>query len=113
MLSLGVSGTVSDSGWLNCEVFPKYHFLKHAVATFIGRPILILYNGHMSHVFLPLLNWERQHNTILSVLPGHTSHILQRMDDGCFGPFSRAYNNLQHKFMHNHATSSVSRHSMC
>ena len=47
-----VSGTMyglSDSGWINSELFElwfMHHFLPHAPA---ARPLLLLLDGHSSH----------------------------------------------------------------
>ncbi|XP_048252703.1 MFS-type transporter clz9-like [Haliotis rufescens] len=112
----GAAGTVSDSGWSNTEIFQHYlteHFLKHAVAASADSPLLIVYDGHRSHVSIPLIEWARQHHIILFVLPAHTSHVLQPMDVGCFGPFAKIYNNLRHTYMRENATSSVDKHSVC
>ncbi len=72
-----------------------------------------MYDGHKSHISLPLINWARQHHIVLFVLPAHTSHVLQQMEVGCFGPFFRIYNNLRHKYIRENATSSIDKHSVC
>ena len=85
----GTQGTVSKSGWSNGEVFQKYletHFIKYANGS---RPLLLLYDGHRSHISPHIIDWAISQNIILYVLPPHTSHILQPMDVGCFGPFSK------------------------
>jgi hypothetical protein len=48
--------------------------------------ILILCDGHRSHISVDLVEWAKQQNIVLFVLPPHTSHILQPMDVECFGP---------------------------
>ena len=45
-----------------------------------------------------LVELAKSHNIILFILPAHTSHILQPMDVGCYGPFQRMYNAECHKF---------------
>lgn len=82
-------GTVSKTGWSNTDVFMRYieeHFLKYAP----GRgddPILLLLDGHKSHTSFGLVDWAITRNIILFVLPAHTSHFLQPLDVGCYGPF--------------------------
>ncbi|XP_046576244.1 MFS-type transporter clz9-like [Haliotis rubra] len=112
----GAAGTVSDSGWSNSQIFRQYlehHLLKNSVIASVDRPLLILYDGHRSHVSLSLITWAREHNIILFVLLAHTSHVLQPLDVCCFGPFSKIYNNLRHKFMRNNPTVAVAKHSVC
>ncbi|XP_041369513.1 uncharacterized protein LOC121383507 [Gigantopelta aegis] len=55
----------------------------------------------------------RERHIILFVLPAHTSHVLQPMDVGCFGPFERIYNGMRHTYIREHATSGIDRHSLC
>ena len=45
-----------------------------------------------------LVEWAKSHIIILFILPAHTSHILQPMDVGCYGPFQWMYNAECHKF---------------
>lgn len=50
----GASGEMSESGWSNMQVFHKYmktHFAKNAgISDRNQEPILILYDGHRSHI---------------------------------------------------------------
>lgn len=49
----GTTYGLSDSGWMNSEIFEAWfmrHFLSHAV---LSRPILLLMDGHSSH-FSPI-----------------------------------------------------------
>ncbi|XP_053402828.1 uncharacterized protein LOC128558062 [Mercenaria mercenaria] len=51
----GTSGTVSESGWSNTEVFTKYmteHLEPHLPSRADGSKVLVLYDGHRSHVSL-------------------------------------------------------------
>lgn len=56
-----------------------------------GKPILLIYDGHGSHDTLGLIELAQEHNIILFCLPPHTTHKLQPLDVGVFGPFSRAW----------------------
>ena len=96
----GTGGTVSESGWSNSEIFELYlkdHFLKYAKGAHDGK-ILLLYDGHRSHISPRLIEWAVAHDIILFVLPPHTSHVLQPMDVGCFGPFSKIFKGECHKW---------------
>ena len=104
----GTDGTVSSTGWSNSDIFKMYlqeHFINFVQGLSDEQPILLLYDGHKSHVSLNLIDWAKAHNIILFVLPAHTSHLLQPLDVGCFGPLSKILNNSIHKFMRdNHCT---------
>ena len=112
----GTDGTMSPTGWSNMEIFMSYltyHFPKYAQGRSESKPILVLYDGHRSHISLPLIDWARNHNIHLFILPAHTSHVLQPLDIGCFGPFERVYNADCHKYMREHSCTGVDKYSIC
>ena len=107
------AGTMSESGWSNTDIFEYYlkeHFMKYVQGT---GPYLLLYDGHGSHVTLSLIEWARAQNIILFVLPPHTSHVLQPLDVGIFGPFSRIYNNVCHKFLRSEKGRAITKFDIC
>lgn len=78
---------MSDSSWSNSSIFMTYleeHFLKHVSTA--ASPLLILFDGHKSHVSLTLSEWGKAHNIIFYVLPSHTSHVTKPFHVGSFGP---------------------------
>ena len=100
-VSSGTSGTVSKSGWSNTEVFKTYlanHFLKYVQGSDDVQK-LVLYEGHKSHIHPDIIHWAKEHHITLFVLPPHTSHILQPLDVGCFGPLEKSYNQESQRFM--------------
>ncbi|XP_046560004.1 MFS-type transporter clz9-like [Haliotis rubra] len=112
----GTAGTVSETGWSNSQIFRNYisdHFLKYSMPATKEKPVLILFDGHRSHVSVALSEWARKRNLILFVPPAHTSHILQPMDVGCFGPFERIYCNIRHEYLRENAAKRVQKHSIC
>ena len=74
----------SESGWIDTELFItwfKQIFLKFAVPQ---RPLLLLIDGHKSHMGLELVDLCRENNVILFCLPPHTTHALQPLDVSVF-----------------------------
>ena len=58
----GANGTVSDSGWSNSHIFSEYmksHLIKYLPARSEDSPVLVLYDGHESHVSLGLIEWAK------------------------------------------------------
>ena len=86
---------LSDNGWtsdFHCYQWFKDNFIAQATARNIsGKPILLIYDGHGSHEKYELLRLAKEHNIILFSLPPHTTHMLQPLDVGVFGPFARAW----------------------
>ena len=110
----GAEGTVSDSGWSNSAVFREYledHFLKF-VPSNSDQKILLLLDGHKTHVSVGLVEWANEHGIILFILPAHTSHLLQPMDVACFGPFQRIYDSLCHSFTRD-ISGTITRYNIC
>ncbi|WAR25274.1 hypothetical protein MAR_010978 [Mya arenaria] len=109
----GSAGTMSDSGWSNSSVFLKYlenHFLHHVNTR--DRPVLVLFDGHKSHVNLTLANWGKQHNVVFFVLPPHTSHVTQPLDVGCFGPLKSFYYSECQIFMRKNPGMQLNRYNV-
>ena len=74
----------SESGWIDSELFLswlKKIFLKYAVPQ---RPILLLTDGHKSHLTLEVVDTCRENDIILFCLPPHTTHALQPLDVAVF-----------------------------
>ncbi|XP_060553673.1 uncharacterized protein LOC132714771 [Ruditapes philippinarum] len=114
--SPGSRGVVSDSGWSNSTIFKRYleeHFLP-----LIGGggtkddPILLILDGHASHVPPSLIEWAKERHLILFVLPAHTSHVLQPLDVAVFGPFKTFYYQECASFMQRNMGQIISRYDM-
>ena len=55
--------------------------------------IMLIYDGHGSHMTLEWINLSKDNNIILFCLPPHTTHCLQLLDVSCFGPLQIAWFN--------------------
>ena len=64
---------------------------------------MLIYDSHGSHEKYELLCLAKEHNIILFSLPPHTTHKLQPLDVGVFGPFAHAWidrcNNYMEEYM--------------
>ena len=58
-----------------------------------GKTILLIYDGHQSHKTIELREAALEYGIELYCLPPHTSHRLQPLDVGVFGPLQRAWQN--------------------
>jgi hypothetical protein len=85
--------TTSENGWTSNNI--GLQWLRNV---FIpesrrdnSRTRLLIVDGHGSHIGTDFM-WEcKQNNIQICFLPAHTSHILQPLDLGCFGPEKRRY----------------------
>ncbi len=81
----------SDSGWINSELFLtwlKKIFLKYVVSQ---RPVLLLIDGHKSHITLDAIDLCQENDIILFCLPPHTTHALQPLDVSVFKSLKDRY----------------------
>ena len=77
-----------------------------------NEKVLLLLDGHRSHVSVNLVEWAKEQGIIIFILPAHTSHILQPMDVSCYGPLEKIYNNLCHKLMRE-SSANITRYNVC
>ena len=113
--SPGATCAMSETGWSNSEIFRKYlkgHFFKFIPRREPDEHLLLLLDGHKSHISIDLVEWAKTQNIILFVLPAHTSHVLQPMDVACYGPFQKMFNSFCHKHTRQ-TSSSVTRYYIC
>ena len=74
----------SDSGWIDSELFLSWFnkiFLKYSVP---DRPLMLLTDGHKSHLTLEVVDLCIKNKVILFCLPPHTTHALQPLDVAVF-----------------------------
>ena len=83
----------SVSGWISTEIFFGWianHFAKKVLV----RPVLLLVDGHSSHIDLHISKFCRDNGIYLYCLPPHLSHVLQPLDVSFFKPLKLAWSKL-------------------
>ena len=100
-----VPGTVfhcSDSGWVNGPLFLKWFefFLKNIPPI---RPILLLLDGHASHISIDVIELARVNDVHMLCLPAHTTHILQPLDVRVFKSLKAFYYKACKKYISDHS----------
>ena len=79
----------SESGWMRSETFFEYianGLNKWVTDNKIKRPILLLVDGHKSHLSIELSQFCDDNEIILYALPPNTTHIMQPADVSVFKP---------------------------
>jgi hypothetical protein len=86
----------TENGWTDENVCVRWFtscFVPAAKAhANNNKPIVLMYDGHGSHVTLEMIDAALAHNVILFCLPPHTTHRLQPCDVGVFGLLKKAWN---------------------
>lgn len=78
----GTTFAATNNGWMEKEVFINYFeksFIKTTNPSEIN-PVLLIYDGHSSHIDIKLVEIAKQNNITILLLPPHSSHLLQPMD---------------------------------
>ncbi|KAJ4466261.1 DDE superfamily endonuclease-domain-containing protein [Lentinula aciculospora] len=91
----------SENGWTDNEIgfqWFKQNFIPQATARkeasgLSDKPIVLLFDGHQSHISKEWVDLALENNIVLLCLPSHTTHRLQPLDVGCFGPLQTAWFN--------------------
>ena len=100
----------SRNGWITTELFYGWlanHFAKKVIV----RPVVLLVDGHSSHIDLEVSKFCRENQILLFCLPPHSSHILQPLDVGFFRSLKAAWSKACSGFRASHPGESVSRES--
>ena len=83
----------SPNGWTSNELALKWlkHFDAHTKERTVGAYRLLIVDSHESHNSYSFHKYCKEQKIIVLCMPSHSSHLLQPLDVGCFGPLKRAY----------------------
>lgn len=78
----------NKSGWMTADLFPSVlkHIVAHVRCT-VAEPILLLVDNHESHVSVTCVQYCKENGIILLSFAPHTTHRMQPLDVGVYGPF--------------------------
>lgn len=85
--------TSSENGW-TCDALGRAWLRKFHQETKKkagNRRRLLIVDGHSSHINMEFLKLADSFKILICILPPHTTHRLQPLDIGLFGPLERAY----------------------
>lgn len=79
-----LSYAASTKGWMETDIF--YNYLEKVLIPNLGeeRPVLIIYDGHSTHVDVRVVELAIRNCITILKLPPHTSHLLQPLDIAVF-----------------------------
>ena len=83
----------SPNGWTTNEIGLDWirHFNEHTKSRTSGAFRLLVLDGHESHLSVDFELYCKDNKIITLCMPAHSSHLLQPLDVGCFGPLKKAY----------------------
>nr|XP_022297142.1 uncharacterized protein LOC111106665 [Crassostrea virginica] len=77
------------------------------------RPVLLIVDGHASHITIHLLEAAKANDVEIFCLPPHTTHWTQPLDRGVFGPLKKAYYKHCESFLKQNPSRQISRYDFC
>ena len=91
----------SANGWINNDLFLQWFkfFLANIPPT---QPMLLIMDGHGTHMSIELIELARSSGVHLLCLPSHTTHILQPLDVGVFRSFKSNFSKACSKYLAAH-----------
>ena len=90
----GAMYAVSESGWMEKENYESWFekmFLPAVKHLTESGPVVLFFDGHHSHISINLIELSRSRNVHLVLLPSNTTHVLQPLDVGVYGPIKQAW----------------------
>ena len=61
------------------------------------RPLLLLFDGHLTHISIPVITRALDEGIIILKFPPHVTDVLQPLDVACFGPLKSRWEKLLQK----------------
>ena len=86
---------VSAKGWMTSAIMLDWfsNFIEHVTE----RPLLLLFDGHLTHFSIDVIKKAMDNDIILMKLPPHVTDVMQPLDVGMFSPLKKAWENLLNK----------------
>ncbi|XP_063384473.1 uncharacterized protein LOC134670603 [Cydia fagiglandana] len=76
----------SRKGWMETKIFENYIAKVFIPAIGPERPVLLIFDGHSTHVDLSVIELLMANQITVLKLPAHSSHILQPLDCSTMKP---------------------------
>ena len=97
----GISFHCSSKGWINTELYLEWFkfFLANIPP---ARPVLLIEDGHSSHISIELIELAQSNQVYLLCLPSHSTHILNPLDVGVFKSLKSHYSKECKKYLADH-----------
>ncbi|XP_041477169.1 uncharacterized protein LOC121425224 [Lytechinus variegatus] len=104
----------SESGWMTSEVFFEYvanSFIPWVEDHGIPKPVLLLVDGHSSHINYEVGKLCNEAGVELYPLPAHASHIIQPCDVAFFKPLKSAWAQAERQYRQDNPGQCVTKYT--
>ena len=86
---------VSAKGWMTSAIMLDW--FSNFIEQVTERPLLLLFDGHLTHFSIDVIKKAMDNDIILMKLPPHVTDVMQPLDVGMFSPLKKAWENLLNK----------------
>lgn len=105
----GAAYVSSDNGWHDKKTFQSY-FAKFVEWTKDWKkPILVVYDGHNSHIQLSISKMAKENNIHILSLPAHSSDKIQPLDVAVFGPAKKVWMKVKREYSRRSSQKSINK----
>ena len=84
-------------------------FLPAVADTLAKGPVILFLDGHHSHLGIEFIQMAKQHKVHPFCIPSHTSHILQPLDVGVYGPLKKSWKEITKAYRSSTRASVISK----
>ena len=84
--------SLSKNGWTDnklCMEWIRNCFEPETRSYLRGEYRMLIVDGHASHVSTEFIRFAQEHKIVCLCLPAHSTHLLQPLDVGVFGPLKQ------------------------
>ena len=104
---------VSNSSFINSELFETWFSRMFIPSLTPSRPVLLILDGHYSHITISTLQLARANSIHIYCLPPHTTNHTQPLDKSVFRSVKIAYNQRCERFMRENPQRLITRYDFC
>jgi len=101
----------SEKRWINTQLFYKWHEEHFIKCTATIRPLVLLIDGHSSHLDIDTSKLCKDNNILLYCLSPHSSHITQPLYVGFYGPLKASWRKAVAKYALDNVRKSVMKYT--
>ncbi|KAJ8934038.1 hypothetical protein NQ314_013613 [Rhamnusium bicolor] len=109
----GMTFAASTNGWITSEIFFNYFEKSFIPALGPERPVLLIYDGHATHLSSNVVNLAKRENIVILKLPPHTSHLLQPLDLCLFKSLKVEWGQKLCTWQRNHSGMRIPKKEFC
>ena len=103
----GTTVSCSENGWMTTDIFTAWFDTFCTSVT--ACPIILVYDGHVTHVSIEIVEKARTQNIVIIKLPPHTTDRLQPIVVSCFKSLQSKWDRSLHTYTTQNAAAKLTK----